>query len=629
MADLLLQNIWFVPIYAIIGAALSVIWFPSITRSSGPRPAGYVNALMTFISFVHSVVALQATWNQPAFKMQIPWLQVAGLDLTIPIEASSLAVGALVLITGLNLAAQIFAIGYMEMDWGWARFFSLLGLFEGGMCALVLCDSLFFGYMVLEILTLSTYLLIGVWFNQSLVVTGARDAFLTKRIGDLFLLMGLLALYPLSHTWNYSELAVWAQTAQVDPGVIALIGLALIAGPMGKCAQFPLHLWLDEAMEGPIPASILRNSVVVATGAWILVKLEPVLALSPFVLDACIFIGGVTAVGGAMIAIAQIDVKRALSYLVSAYMGVVFIAVGVGETKAALLLVLTHGIAMALMLMAVGGVIWNCITQDLRQYGGLWARRPMSGISFLVGLATLVALPPFGSFWAMLELLDGLWSTKPWLVGVLLLVNALTAFGLMRVFSLIWGNQPKPMTARSPEVFWPMTLPMMITMGFALHLPLIMQAAGLLPAWADLDKSMALLLFWSSVFGISLGGVVYLGKSIPKPVQLPWKSLQDLLAYDFYTRDIYRTSIVFGVDLISRMTSWLDKYLVDGIINLFGVVTTFSGQSLKYSTSGKSQFYILTILLGLALLMMWVSWPFLSNLSLIFSAGIANQQPVG
>jgi NAD(P)H-quinone oxidoreductase subunit 5 len=629
MADLLLQNIWLVPIYAIIGAALSVIWFPSITRSSGPRPAGYVNALMTFISFVHAVVALQATWNQPAFKMQVPWLQVAGLDLTIPIEASSLAVGALVLITGLNLAAQIFAIGYMEMDWGWARFFSLLGLFEGGMCALVLCDSLFFGYMVLEILTLSTYLLIGVWFNQSLVVTGARDAFLTKRIGDLFLLMGLLALYPLSHTWNYSELAVWAQTAQVDPGVIALIGLALIAGPMGKCAQFPLHLWLDEAMEGPIPASILRNSVVVATGAWVLVKLEPVLALSPLVLDACIFIGGVTAVGGAMIAIAQIDVKRALSYLVSAYMGVVFIAVGVGETKAALLLVLTHGVAMALMLMAVGGVIWNCITQDLRQYGGLWARRPMSGISFLVGLATLVALPPFGSFWAMLELLDGLWSTKPWLVGVLLLVNALTAFGLMRVFSLIWGNQPKPMTARSPEVFWPMTLPMMITMGFALHLPLIMQAAGLLPVWADLDKSMALLLFWSSVFGISLGGVVYLGKSIPKPVQLPWKSLQDLLAYDFYTRDIYRTSIVFGVDLVSRLTSWLDKYLVDGIINLFGVVTTFSGQSLKYSTSGKSQFYILTILLGLALLMMWVSWPFLSNLSLIFSAGISNQQPVG
>lgn len=629
MADLLLQNIWLVPIYSLIGAALSVIWFPSITRYTGPRPAGYVNALMTFFSLIHALLALPATWNQPAFDMAVPWLQVAGLDLTIPVHASSLSVGVIVLVTGLNLAAQIFAIGYLEMDWGWARFFSLLALFEAGMCALVLCDSLFFAYIILEILTLCTYLLIGIWFNQSLVVTGARDAFLTKRIGDLFLLMGLLALYPLSHTWNFTELAVWAQTAQVDPTLIALIGLALIAGPMGKCAQFPLHLWLDEAMEGPIPASILRNTVVVATGAWILVKLEPVLALSPLALNFCIFIGGVTAVGGAMIAIAQVDVKRALSYLVSAYMGVVFIAVGVGETKAALLLVLTHAVGMALMMMAIGGIIWNCITQDLRQYGGLWARRPMSGLSFLVGAATLVALPPFGSFWAMLELANGIWSTHPWLIALLLVVNTLTAFGLVRVFSLIWGNKPKPMTARAPEVFWPMTLPMMVLMGFALHLPLIMQSFGLLPDWAEINKNVALLLFWSSVFGGSLGGVVYLNQGIAKPVQLPWKPLQDLLAYDFYTRDIYRTSIVFGVDLISRLTSWLDKYLVDGIINLFGVVTTFSGQSLKYSTSGKSQFYVLTILLGISMLMLWVSWPFLANMSVIFSVSLPAPQPVG
>jgi NAD(P)H-quinone oxidoreductase subunit 5 len=629
MAPLLLQNIWLVPVYSIIGATLSIIWFPSITKRTGPRPAGYVNALMTLISFLHSLIALQATWNQPPFEISIPWLQVAGLDLTIPIVASSLSLGAMTLVTGLNLAAQIFAIGYLEMDWGWARFFSMLALFEAGMCALVLCDSLFFGYMVLEILTLCTYLLIGIWFNQSLVVTGARDAFLTKRIGDLFLLMGLLALYPLAHTWNYTELAEWAKTAQVDPGVIALIGLALIAGPMGKCAQFPLHLWLDEAMEGPIPASILRNSVVVATGAWVLVKLEPVLALSPLALNFCILIGGVTAVGGAMIAIAQVDVKRALSYLVSAYMGVVFIAVGVGELKAALLLVLTHGMATALMMMAIGGIIWNCITQDLRQYGGLWARRPMSGLSFLVGAVTLVALPPFGNFWSMLELADGIWASKPWLVGVLLLVNALTAFGLVRVFSLIWGNQPKPMTARAPEVFWPMTLPMMITMGFALHLPLVMQAVGLLPIWADLNKDVALLLFWSSVFGGSLGGVVYLNRAIPKPIELPWKGLQDLLAYDFYTRDIYRSSVVLVVDLVSRITSWLDKYLVDGIINLFGVVTTFSGQSLKYSTSGKSQFYMLTILLGVALMVLLVSWPFLSSMSVIFNVSLQTPQSIG
>ncbi len=627
MSQAFLQSVWLVPCYALIGAVLSALWFPGITRKTGPRPAGYINAVMTFMSFAHCLAALPAIWGQTAQKVFVPWLNVAGLDLTIPLEFSSLTIGAMALVTGLNLLAQIFSIGYMEMDWGWARFFSMLALFEAGMCALVLCDSLFFAYMILEVLTLATYLLIGLWFNQSLVVTGARDAFLTKRIGDLFLLMGVLALYPLAGTWNFSELAVWAQTAQVDPKMATLVGLALIAGPMGKCAQFPLHLWLDEAMEGPIPASIVRNSVVVATGAWVLVKLQPVLALSPVTLATLVFIGGVTAVGGLLIAIAQIDIKRTLSYPASAYMGIVFIAVGTQQPEAALMMTFTYAIAMALLVMCVGSVIWNCITQDLRQYGGLWSRRPMSGLSFLVGSAGLVALPPFGSFWSFLKIADGVWQTQPWVVLLLLVINALAAFGFIRVFSLIWGNKPKPMTARSPEVFWPMALPMMLTMGFTLHVPLVLQACGLLPTWGSINLPLAFALTLSTVAGGALGALVYLGKSVSKPVQLPWKSVQDLLAYDFYTRDIYRTSVVFAVDVVSRIAAWLDKYLVDGIINLFGSVTIFGGQSLKYSTTGQSQFYMLTILLGLALLVIWVCWPFLSHLSLIFNLSNVTPPP--
>lgn len=608
MDQLLLQSFWLVPCYALAGAALSVLWFPSIARRTGPRPAGYTNVVMTFLAFLHSLIALPATWHQPPQQFFFPWLNVANLDLTLPLEASSLNIGAMVLVTGLNLMAQIYAIGYMEMDWGWARFFSLLALFEGGICALALCNSLFFSYIILEILTLGTYLLVGVWFNQSLVVTGARDAFLTKRVGDLFLLMGVVALLPLAGTWDFTELAVWAQTAEVDPTVITLVGLALIAGPMGKCAQFPLHLWLDEAMEGPLPSTILRNSVVVATGAWVLIKLEPVLALSPVVMATLVWIGGITAVGGALIAIAQIDLKRTLSYSVSAYMGLVFIAVGTGQSEAALLLVLTHAVAIALLVMSLGGIIWNSITQDITQLGGLWSRRPVSGLAFLVGTAGLVALPPFGSFWALLKLADGLWATQPWLVGLVLLVNGLTAFSLTRVFSRIFGGQAHPMAQRSPEVPWTMALPMMVLLGVVLHTPLVLQALSLLPVWTDLNKDVALLLLWSSVFGCSLGAVVYLGSAVPKPVQFPWKPLQDLLSYDFYTAQIYRMSIVLGVDLVSRLTSWFDRYLVDGFINFLGIATLFGGEGLKYSTSGRGQSYALTIVVGAFLvgcLLMW------------------------
>ena len=608
MDQLLLQTIWLIPCYALAGATLSVIWFPSVTRLTGPRPSGYVNIVTTFLAFLHGLLALPAVWNQPAQQFFFPWLSVANLDLTLPIEASALTIGATVLITGLNLLAQVYAVGYLEMDWGWARFFALLALFEAGMCALVLCNSLFFSYMVLEVLTLGTYLLVGLWFNQSMVVTGARDAFLTKRIGDLFLLMGVVALLPLAGTWNFTELAAWAQTADVDPTVITLVGLALIAGPMGKCAQFPLHLWLDEAMEGPLPSTILRNSVVVATGAWVLIKLEPVLALSPVVMAALVWIGGITAVGGSLIAIAQIDLKRTLSYAVSAYMGLVFIAVGTGQSEAALLLVLTHAVSIALLVMSIGAIIWNSITQDITQLGGLWSRRPVSGLAFLVGTAGLIALPPFGSFWALLKLADGLWATQPWLVGLVLLVNGLTAFSLTRVFSRIFGGQADPMAQRSPEVHWLMVVPMMVLLGVVLHVPIVLQAFSLLPVWAALNKDVALLLLWSSLFGCGLGAVVYLGNAIPKPVQFPWKPLQDLLSYDFYTAQIYRMSIVVGIGLISRITYWIDRYLVDGFINLMGIATLFSGQSLKYSTSGQTQSYALTILVGAALVGCLVMW---------------------
>jgi NAD(P)H-quinone oxidoreductase subunit 5 len=609
MAQFLLETVWLVPCYALIGGLLAVPWSPGIIRKTGPRPAGYINLVMTFLAFLHSAIALQATWNHPAEEVFIPWLSTAGLDLTIALEISSVSVGALVVITGLNLLAQIYAIGYMEMDWGWGRFYSLLGLFEAGLCALVLCNSLFFSYVILEILTLGTYLLVGLWFSQPLVVSGARDAFLTKRVGDLFLLMGVLAIWPLAGTWNYTELAQWAATANVNPTAIALVGLALIAGPMGKCAQFPLHLWLDEAMEGPVPSTILRNSVVVASGAWVLIKLQPVLSLSPIVSSAMVAIGVVTAVGASLIAIAQIDLKRCQSYSVSAYMGLVFIAVGVQQYETALLLVLTHAISAALLVMSTGGIIWNSITQDVTQLGGLWTRRPISAIAFIVGTLGLIAFPPLGSFWALVKLADGLWETQPWLVGVVITVNALTAVSLTREFALIFGGKATQMSQRSPEAHWPMVLPMVILLGFSLHLPLVLQSLSILPDWATLNKDVALLLIWSSISSCSITAVVYLG-NIPKPIRLPWQGLQNLFAYDFYTPKLYKMTIIFGVAKISQFADMIDRFVVDGIVNFVGLFSLLGGEGLKYSTSGQTQFYALTVLLGVSILGMWVTWSF-------------------
>jgi NAD(P)H-quinone oxidoreductase subunit 5 len=259
--------------------------------------------------------------------------------------------------------------------------------------------------------------------------------------------------------------------------------------------------------------------------------------------------------------------------------------------------------------MSTGGIVWNSITQDINQLGGLLSRRPISALAFIVGGLGLIAFPPLGGFWALAELANALWKTQPLLVAVVIAVNALTAFSLSREFSLIFGGKPKQMSERSPEVHWPMVLPMVILLGFVLHLPLILQSLSLLPSWVNLNKDVALLLIWSSIFGVSISGVIYLGKW-QNPIRLPWKGLRDLFAYDFYTAQIYRLTIVAGVGQISKFTDMLDRLVIDGIVNFVGLFSLLGGQGLKYSTSGQTQFYAFTILLGISVLGMWVAWPF-------------------
>ncbi|PSR17207.1 NAD(P)H-quinone oxidoreductase subunit F [filamentous cyanobacterium CCP3] len=616
MTPILAQTSWLIPLYPLMGALLTIPWSPAMIRRTGPRPAGYINIVMTALALTHSLLAFLAFWGKssPQFFFA-PWLNVAGLDLTIPLEASAITLGACVLITTLNLMAQLYAVGYLEMDWGWGRFFAMMALFEAGLCALVLCNSLLFAYMLLEILTLGTYLLVGFWYNQSLVVTGARDAFLTKRVGDLVLLMGVLAIYPLAHTWDFRELTAWAQTANVDPGVITLICIGLIAGPMSKCAQFPLHLWLDEAMEGPLPSTILRNAVVVTTGVWVLVELEPVIALSSKASAFAIAVGTVTAIGATLISAAQVDIKRVLSYLSSAYMGLMFIAIGAHLPGTALLLALVYALGMAALVMGAGSVIVNVTTQDLTQMGGLWSRRPVTAMAMMAGAAGLVALPPLGGFWAMLSLVSGLWDAqRVLLVAIVLLVNWLAAFSLARLIGLIFAGNTQQMTIRAPEPLWLIVLPMAIAAAFTLHLPLVMAQLNLLPVWAEVSKDMALLLTWSSILGAIVGTLLYVNRVVEDPSKLIQKPLQNLLAYDFYTPKLYRNTFVLGVDMLSRLTDWLDRYVVDGLVNAVGLASLFSGETLKYGNTGQLQFYVLTISLGVALLGVLMNWHALTAL---------------
>lgn len=608
MNQILFSTSWCIPFYGLTGALLTLPWAIGLIRRTGPRPAAYVNWLTTFFAFIHSLFVFVDVWNTEPQNFLFTWFKAADFELSFALEVSPISVGTTVLITGLSLLALTYALGYMEKDWAIARFFALMGFFEAALSGLAISDSLFLSYALLEMLTLSTYLLVGFWYAQPLVVTAARDAFWTKRVGDLLLLMSVVTLSTLAGSLNYSDLYEWAQTADLNPTTSTLLGLGLIAGPAGKCAQFPLHLWLDEAMEGPNPASVMRNSLVVAGGAFILFKLQPVLALSPVALNALIIMGTVTAIGASLVSLAQIDIKRALSHSTSAYMGLAFLAVGMQQGGVALMLLLSHAIAKALLFMSSGSVIFTTNTQDLTEMGGLWSRMPATTTAYVVGSAGMVTLLPLGSFWAMLGWADGLAFISPWVIGVLVLVNGLTALNLTRLFRLIFWGKPQPKTRRTPEVGWQMALPMVTLTIMTLLLPLMLQQWYLLPDWESINWIVVTLLVSSTVLGIGIGSNIYLHKAWSRSRVLAWRFLQDLLGYDFYIDRVYHVTVVSIVAVLSKISAWSDRYLVDGFINLIGFAAIFGGQTLKYSVSGRSQGYLLTILIGISLLGFLISW---------------------
>jgi NAD(P)H-quinone oxidoreductase subunit 5 len=599
---------WLIPVYGLVGALMALPWATRLIRQSGPRPAMYLNVLMTAIASLHGLILFQAIWNTGTQEVSFEWIKIAGLDLSASLDLSAVNLIFLELTAGLSLLAQIFAMGYLEKDWALARFFALMGFFEGAISGVILSSSLFSSYFLLEMLTLSTYLIVGFWYAQPLVVTAARDAFLTKRVGDVLLLMGVVALSTYAGSLRYDDLYTWVKTADLTPTAATLMSLALIAGPTGKCAQFPLHLWLDEAMEGPSPASILRNSVVVTCGAYVLIKLQPVVVLSPVALNVLIAIGVTTAIGASLVSLAQIDFKRSFSYSTSAYIGLVFVAVGTQWPGVALMLLFTHAVAKALIFMSIGAIIFSANNQDLTELGGIWSRMPATTIAFLTGSLGLTGVFPFGCFWAFCLGIEFLWDEHPVLVGVFLLVNFITALNLVRVFRLVFLGQSQPKTRRMPEVGWLMAVPMVTLSILVLLVPVLMARMSLLPPLAYFDIRSITLLISSGLLGIGLGFYLPLNRAWSRSSIAPLRLLQDWLGNDFYTEKLYAGTVVKLVAQLSNLSNWIDRYVVDGAVNLVGAASVLGGEGLKYSASGRSQNYILTIVAGVGMLVLMTTW---------------------
>ena len=586
---------------------LSLPWATGWIKRNGPRPAAYLNLLITLLAVVHGSLVIRSVYEIGPQHVDLAWFQAADLNLRIGFDLSLTNLAALEFVTTMSLICQVYALGYLDKEWSLARFYALIGFFEGAMSGVVLSSNLFMSYFLLEMLTLSTYLLVGFWYAQPLVVTAARDAFLTKRVGDVLLLMGVVALSAFAGSMEFNDLYDWAGnlkgTGALGPLGISLLGLGLIAGPMGKCAQFPMHLWLDEAMEGPNPASILRNSVVVTCGAIVLMKLMPIVRLSPVATDVLLAVGAISAIGGALVSLAQVDLKRAFSYSTTSYLGLVFIAIALQRPGIALLLLFAHGLARALQFMGVGSIIATTNCQDLTELGGIGTRMPATSLAFIIGSAGVVGLLPLGSFWCYGLMVNSLQDSAPGFAVVFLLTNLLTATNSTRVYRSLFLGKPLPKTKRAPEVNWLMALPMVSLSVIVLLLPAMMQRIDPVPGIASFSLPVAGAVSVSGLIGVVIGALIPLDQFWSRSTT-PWiRTLQDLLAYDFYTPEIYKRTVVSLVANLAQFTLWFDLNVIKAMADGVGNLSMATANGLKLSVSGKTQSYVLTVLLAIVLLL--------------------------
>ncbi|MFM7675114.1 MAG: proton-conducting transporter membrane subunit, partial [Synechococcus sp.] len=367
-------------------------------------------------------------------------------------------------------------------------------------------------------------------------------------------------------------------------------------------------LWLDEAMEGPNPASILRNSVVVTCGAIVLLKLMPVVALSPLATSVLLAVGSISAIGGALVALAQVDLKRAFSYSTTSYLGLVFIAIALQKPGIALLFLFAHGLARALQFMGVGSIIATTNCQDLTELGGIGSRMPATALAFLVGSAGLVGLLPLGGFWCYGLMLSNLLDGAPFFAAVFLLTNLLTAVNAVRVFRAVFLGPPMPKTRRVPEVIWLMALPMVSLAVIVLLLPLILQRIDTVPGITAFPPSVALAVAGSGLAGVLIGCLLPQDRFRSQSRRPALRLVQDLLAYDFYTPALYQATIVRLVAGLAQATRWFDLTVVKGLVDGVGRLSMATAEGLKLSVSGQLQTYVFTVVVAIVLLLTTLQW---------------------
>lgn len=587
-------------------------------------------------------------------------------DFTIDIvlRADPLTASMLAIVTCISTLVAIYSIGYMHGDPGYWRFFSYIGLFVFAMTMLVSASNFLLLYVFWELVGLCSYLLIGFWYEKPAAAAAGKKAFLVNRIGDCGFLLGLFLIWITYGTLDFhdttdeavrmsldtvSSLGVFGQTRLGVPGnfvsgwTATAIGVLLMLGACGKSAQFPLHVWLPDAMEGPTPVSALIHAATMVTaGVYMVARCMPLFAASPDAQYVVAAVGGITALLGAIIAITQTDLKRILAYSTMSHLGYMFLALGTGTligVTAGMFHLLTHAFFKALLFLgagsvmhAAGGVI------DIRQIGGLRRRLPITHWTFLFGCLAIAGVAPFAGFWSKDAILLALQQRagQGSATEMYELLFATAALGILLIdfymfrpyFMTFFGPEriPPEAAAGAHESPGTMTGPLVVLAfgslttgayfewkhGFAEFLAAtpslayLPQRAGAIAAQAAEPSHIGIMSTAITLLGIALAALLYLGNR-NNPARLARLmnvfGLYSLSFGKFFFDPIYALLVVWPLLGAARLAAWFDECVVDGLVDLCGRAPKTLGAVLRPAQNGLVQFYALAMMLGVLLLM--------------------------
>ncbi|MGB3240668.1 MAG: NAD(P)H-quinone oxidoreductase subunit 5 [Geitlerinemataceae cyanobacterium] len=666
------QYAWLIPVFPLAGATLVGLGLISYNKATNRLRQWTAIPIISLLG-VAMAYSFALLWSQiqghAPYTQTIEWAAAGDFHLTMGFVIDPLTSVMLVIVTTVALLVMIYTDGYMAHDPGYVRFYAYLSLFSSSMLGLVVSPNLVQIYIFWELVGMCSYLLIGFWFDRQAAADACQKAFVVNRVGDFGLLLGMLGLYWATDSFEFEVIGERLQESVASGSLsiflATLFGILVFLGPVAKSAQFPLHVWLPDAMEGPTPISaLIHAATMVAAGVFLIARMFPVFEHLPVTMNIIAWTGAFTAFLGATIAMTQNDIKKGLAYSTVSQLGYMVMAMGVGAYTAGLFHLMTHAYFKAMMFLGSGSVIHGMedvvghdpvLAQDMRLMGGLRKYMPLTGITFLIGTIAICGIPPFAGFWSKDEILGAAFEANPALWAIGWLTAGLTAFYMFRMyFSTFEGEfrgndiaiRNQLQTAATPA-FGPgamdvkelesgtephgddhghshsphespntMTIPLLLLaipsmligftgMPWKNYFESFIHAPGeVVPTFAEMaqefDAAEFAVMAGSSVgislIGITLASLMYLkGKIDPAAIAAKIQPLYQLSLNKWYFDNIYDRLFVQGSRRLARQVMEVDYRVVDGAVNLTGLVAMLSGEGLKYLETGRAQFYALTI----------------------------------